>query len=98
MADITANPGRDRDQQRRNRRAWENFAHPETDQCRYCPHDRYDHIGKSQPPAALGEGMMTDDDEAQSPDYVLTRLFCLACADDLDTSQVVCYRHAAEDD
>ena len=82
MGDITANPGRDHDEQRRNRRAWERFAHPETDQCRYCPHDRYEHIGQS---AA----------EAQSAEYALTRLFCLACADDLDTRQVVCYRRAA---
>ena len=82
MADITVNPDRNREQQRRNRRAWENFAHPETDQCQHCPHDRYDHIGQSE-------------ETARTPDYFLTRLFCLACAEDLDTGQVVCYRRAA---
>ncbi len=94
MADITVKPSRDPEAQRRNRRAWENFAHPETDQCRYCPHDRYDHIGRSKPPP-IGYGL---GEAAQSPEYVLTRLFCLACAEDLDTEQVVCYRHAGQDD
>ena len=94
MADITVKPARDPEAQRRNRRAWENFAHPETDQCRYCPHDRYDHIGRSAAAAEFG----TQLGESQSTEYALTRLFCLACAEELDTEQVVCYRLAGRDE
>ena len=84
----------------RNRKAWENFANPEDDTCRYCPHDRYDHSGLSEQPfvwveSAEGgrQGAFAGKFQKRflSEEYEIRRLFCLACAEDLETSQVLCY-------
>ena len=92
--DITINEtDATKETRRRNREAWEKFANAEDDSCRHCPHDRYDHVGESAPPAVL-----TPDNRGGwerrtlSEEYEILRLFCRACAEELGTSQVLCYR------
>ena len=84
----------------RNRKAWEKFANPEDDSCRYCPHDRYDHSGLSEQPFVWVESAESGRQGAfsgkfqkrfLSEEYEIRRLFCLACAEDLETTQVLCY-------
>lgn len=95
LGDMTARFERNLSEQKRNRIAWEQFADPETDQCRYCPHDRYDHFGRSREAEGDDESF---GEMSGAPTVVMTRLFCHACADELETHQVACYRRSAGDE
>ena len=73
----------------RNGRAWTyHFAHLDST-CRYCPHDHTTHLTLSGQPHFL-----TSNGERRivARDAEIIRTFCTACADEIGTSQVVCYQ------
>ncbi len=91
--DATLRPsrrGRLRDQER-NFRAWERrYANPDLT-CRHCPHDNTTHLSASgQPHFFTREGKRKI--VAKYVEIILA--FCTACAEEIGTSQVICYKRS----
>jgi len=75
--------------QERNFRAWERrYSNPDVT-CRHCPLDHTTHLTASgQPHFFTREGKRKI--VAKYVEIILT--FCTACADEIGTSQVICYK------
>ena len=74
----------------RNGRAWGNHFAKDDLTCRYCPHDHTTHLSWSgQPHFRSRDGRKR---YIVARDAEIFRTFCTACAQDIGTSQVVCYQ------
>ena len=81
----------DKRRAQRNGRAWTyHFAHADST-CRYCRHDHTTHLTLSGQPHFL-----TADGERRivTRDAEIIWAFCTACADEIGTSQVLCYQRS----
>lgn len=88
--DVTLTVGRsNKKREHRNGRAWtRHFAHPDST-CRYCPHDHTTHLTVSgQPYFRTREG----EKRIVARNAEILKAFCTACADEIGTSQVLCYQ------
>ena len=79
-------------QSERNGKAWvDRFAKPDLT-CRYCPHDHTTHLTLSgQPSFRSPNGKLR---YIVARDAEIIRTFCTACAEEIGSSQVVCYQRS----